>query len=89
MNRGLDPGTSPKARVDVEYYPRRPECNRIEGMSASSDENNLMTIGAFLMVGSSFAVGSGIRKALAVKKFLKSGSLGAATVTHCINPKVR
>lgn len=75
------------ARVDVEYYPRRPECNRIEGMSASSDENNLMTIGAFLMVGSSFALGSGIRKALEVKKFLKSGSLGAATVTHCIESK--
>lgn len=71
------------AQVDVEYNPKRPQANRIKGMSASSDENSLPLLGIVLMSVSTIIIASGLQESFATFRLLTSGLVGSAVVTHC------
>ena len=73
------------AIVQVEYSKSRPQANRIQGMSARSDQNNLTLFGLGLLAVASFVGASGLLEAWKTIGLLQTGLLGEATVTHCID----
>jgi len=71
------------AQVDVEYYPKRPESNRIRGMTAKSDANSPAVLCFILMAVGLVAIAAELRTSFVTSNLLKSGVVGTAVVTHC------
>jgi len=71
------------AQVDVEYYPKRPESNRIKGMTAKSDANSPAILCLILMGVGLVAIAAELRVSFVTSNLLKSGVVGAAVATHC------
>ena len=71
------------SQVDVEYYPKRPESNRIKGMAAKSDANSPAVLCLILMAVGLLAIAAELQVSLATSNLLKSGILGAAVVMYC------